>query len=164
MYVCMYVCMYVYMYVCVYVCMFITYSKDKDQPGMIAKPTRGQLNRKMSFPLSRFVSEYLVSRDMLSPVPRQPAHLYTQTGFGAYLRDSSRVPRWRPFIFLNRHTQSSQSRVYRIMRLRTDGVHCRESAGTGPVNVKVVPNGCCLGKSHHGPIDMRPPFPHPLLV
>ena len=28
-----------------------------------------------------------------------------------------------------------------------DGVHCRESAGTGPVNLKVVPNGCCLGRS-----------------
>ena len=28
--------------------------------------------------------------------------------------------------------------------MRTDDVHCRESAGTGPVNLKVVPNGCCL--------------------
>ena len=33
------------------------------------------------------------------------------------------------------------------MQLRTDGVHCRVSAGTGPVNLKVVPNGDCLGKS-----------------
>ena len=32
-------------------------------------------------------------------------------------------------------------------KLRTDGVHCRESAGTGPVNLKVVPNECCLGRS-----------------
>ena len=31
--------------------------------------------------------------------------------------------------------------------MRTDGVHCQESAGTGPVNLKVVPNGCCLGRS-----------------
>ena len=30
--------------------------------------------------------------------------------------------------------------------MRTDGVHCREPAGTGPVNLKVVPNGCCLGR------------------
>ena len=28
--------------------------------------------------------------------------------------------------------------------MRTDGVHCRESAGTGPVNLKVVPDGYCL--------------------
>ena len=32
----------------------------------------------------------------------------------------------------NRHTPSGQSRVYRVTQLRTDGVHCRESAGTGP--------------------------------
>ena len=29
----------------------------------------------------------------------------------------------------------------------TNGVHCQESAGTGPVNLKVVSNECCLGKS-----------------
>ena len=50
------------------------------------------------------------------------------------------------FIY-NRHTPSGQSRVYRITQLRTDGVHCREPAGTGPVNLKVVPNECCLGRS-----------------
>ena len=32
-------------------------------------------------------------------------------------------------------------------RKRTDSVHCRESTGTGPVNLEVVPNGCCLGRS-----------------
>ena len=47
----------------------------------------------------------------------------------------------------SRHTTSGQARVYRVTLLRTDGVHCRESAGTGPVNLKVVPSGCCLGKS-----------------
>ena len=41
------------------------------------------------------------------------------------------------FIY-NRHTPSGQSRVYRVTQLRTDGVHSRESAGTGPVNIKVV--------------------------
>ena len=40
-------------------------------------------------------------------------------------------------LIYNHHTQSGQSRVYRVTRLRTDGVHCRESAGTGPVNLKV---------------------------
>ena len=34
---------------------------------------------------------------------------------------------------------SDQSRVNRVTQLRTDGVHCRESAGTGPVVLKVVP-------------------------
>ena len=36
------------------------------------------------------------------------------------------------FIY-NRHTPSGQSRVYWVMQLRTDGVYCQESAGTGPV-------------------------------
>ena len=41
----------------------------------------------------------LVSRDGFSrPVPRQPAHPHTQAESGAYLRDSSRVPRRRPFM------------------------------------------------------------------
>ena len=43
--------------------------------------------------------ENLVSRDGFSrPVPRQPAHLHTQAESGACLRDSSRVPRRRPFM------------------------------------------------------------------
>ena len=28
-----------------YVCMVMTYSKGKDQPGKVANPARGQLNR-----------------------------------------------------------------------------------------------------------------------
>ena len=30
---------------CMYDCVVITYSKSKDQPGMVANPARGQLNR-----------------------------------------------------------------------------------------------------------------------
>ena len=51
----------------------------------------------------------------------------------------SRFPRRRPFIYLHRHTPSGQSRVYQATQLHTDGVPCRESAGTGPVVLKVVP-------------------------
>ena len=65
--------------------------------------------------------------------------LHTQAESGAYSRDSSRVPRRRPFIYSNRHTPSGQSRVYRVTQLRTDGLHCRGSAGAGPVVLKVVP-------------------------
>ena len=65
-----------------------------DQPGKVANPARGQLNRENNIPLSPCVPENLVSRDGFSrPVPRQPAHLHTQDESGAYLRDSSRVPR-----------------------------------------------------------------------
>ena len=77
----------------------------------------------MNIPLSPCVPENLVSRDGFSrPVPRQPGHFHTQAESGAYLRDSSRLPRRRPFIYLNRHTPSSQSRVYRVTQMRTDGI------------------------------------------
>ena len=70
-----------------------------EQPGKVANLARGQLNRENNIPLSPCVPENLVSRDGFSPpVPRQPAHLRTQAKSGAYLRDSSRVPRWRPFM------------------------------------------------------------------
>ena len=56
-----------------------------DQPGKVANPARGQLNRENNIPLSPCVPENLVSRDGFSrPVPRQPAHLQTQAESGAY--------------------------------------------------------------------------------
>ena len=55
----------------------------------------------MNIPLSPYVPENFVSRDGFSrPVPRQPANLHTQAESGAYLRDSFRVPRRRPFIYI----------------------------------------------------------------
>ena len=70
-----------------------------DQPGKVANPARGQLKRENDIPLSSCVPENLVSRDGFSrPVPRQPAHLHAQAESSAYLRDSSRVPRRRPFM------------------------------------------------------------------
>ena len=77
----------------------------------------------MNISLSTFAPDNsceLVSRDGLgSPVPRQPAHLHTQAESSAYLRDSSRAPRRRPFFYLNRHTPSGQSRGNRETQLRT---------------------------------------------
>ena len=149
MYVCMYVCMHVciFMYVCTYVCMVITYSKSMDEPGKVANPALGQLNRENVFPCPRSRLRIL-ARWVRQPRPASACSSpYSQAESGAYLRDSSRVPRLRPHIYLKRHTPSAQSRVHRVTQLRTDDVHCRESAGTGPVNPKVVPNGCCLGRS-----------------
>ena len=78
-----------------------TYSKSMDQLGKVANPARGQLNRKNGYSLSPFAPESLASRDGFgSLVPRQPAHLRTPAESGAYLRDSSRVPRRRPFTYL----------------------------------------------------------------
>ena len=118
-----------------------------DQPGKVANPARGQLNRESSTPLSPCVPENLVSRDGFSrPVPRQPAHLHTQAESGAYLRDSSRVPRRRPFMKPPYAIGSVPCLSGHAIAYRCD-VHCRESAGTGPVNLKVVPNECYLGRS-----------------
>ena len=130
------------------VCMVITNRK-----GKVANPAHGQLkgeNNVCPCPRSRL---RIWSRETGSVVPSclsLPMHLHNNHAeSGAYLRDFSRVPWWwwRLFFILNRHTPSGISRVYRTTQLRTDGVHCRESAGTGPVNLKVVRIGCCLGRS-----------------
>ena len=76
---------YYYYYVCMYVCM-VTRIKGRvssvDQPGKLAIPARGQLNRGNFISLSSvFAPENLVSRHGFgSPVPRQPTHLHTQAG------------------------------------------------------------------------------------
>ena len=93
-----------------YVCMYGHHiQQSMDQPGKVANPARGQLNRENNIPLSPCVPENLVSRDGFSrPVPRQPAHLHTQAESGAYLRDSSRVPRRRPYETAIRHRVSPE--------------------------------------------------------
>ena len=127
-----------------HVCMYdhhVQQEKDQRLPILLVVSQ----TKKINISLSPFAPENLVWRDGFgSSVPRRPAHLHTQAESGAYLRNSSRFPRRRPFIYLNRRTSSGRSRVYRVTQLRTDGVHCRESAGTGPANLKVVPNGCHL--------------------
>ena len=63
-----------------YVCMVIAYSNSMDQPGKVANPARGHLNRENEYGifLSPFAPENMISRDGFgSPVPRQPAHLHT---------------------------------------------------------------------------------------
>ena len=98
---------------------------------------------KINIFLSAFAPENLVSRDGFgSSVRRQTDHLHTQAESGAYLRDSPRVPRRRPFLYLKLPYANGSVPVYRVTQLRTDGVHCRESAGSGPVNLKVVPTEC----------------------
>ena len=66
--------------------------------------------------------------------------LHTQVEPGTYSRDPSRFPHRRLFIYLKCHPPSSDS-GHRVTTqlLRTDGVYCRESADTGPVLLKVVP-------------------------
>ena len=88
----------------------------------------------MNISLSAFVPESLVLRDGYgSPVARQPAHLHTQAESGFFLlRDSSEFPRRAASIYLFKTAIRHRINLsYRVTHLRTDGVHWRESAGTG---------------------------------
>ena len=54
--------------------MVITYDKSIHQPGKVANPARGQLNRENGNSLSPFAPDNLVSQDGFGrPVPHQPA-------------------------------------------------------------------------------------------
>ena len=62
-----------------------------------------------------------------------------------------------------RHTLSDQSRVYRVAQLRADGVHCRESAGTGPIILKVVAvTGAAILEVTMDQLMCASLLPHPL--
>ena len=91
--------------------------------------------------------------------------LHTQAESGAYSRDSSRFPRRRLYINLNRHAPLGQSRAFQVTQLRTDGVHCRESAGTGPVVLKIVPvTGAAFLQINVDQLTCASLSPHPILV
>ena len=65
-----------------------------DQPGRSSILLVVSETGKINISLSAFAPENLVSRDGFgSSVPRQPARLHTQAESGAYLRETSRVPR-----------------------------------------------------------------------
>ena len=159
MYVCMYVC--IFMYVCMY---GHHIQQSMDQPGKVANPARGQLNTENNIPLSPCVPDNLASRDGFSrPVPCQPAHLHTQAESDAYLRDSSRVPRRRPFMKPPYAIGSVPSLwghaiAYRWRSLPRVRRH-RASKPQGS-SERVLP---CLA-DHHGPVNIHLSFPHPLLV
>ena len=131
-----------------HVCMVITHSKSKDQPGKAANPARRQLNRqKRIIPRPRSCLR-IWSRETGSAVPSRVSLLISLLRLNLVLTFGI-PPDFHGdghLFILNRHTRSGQSRVYRVAQMRTDGVHCRESTGAGPVNLKVVPNGCCLSR------------------
>ena len=83
-----------------YVCMVTHIARVWTNPVRLSIVLVVGSTGKINVSLSAFAPESLVSRDGFgSPVPRQPAHLHAQAESGAYLRDSSRVPRRRPFIY-----------------------------------------------------------------
>ena len=115
------------------------YNKSMDQPGKVANPARGQLNRENNyFPVCVRASEFGLATGLA--VPSRVSLLISILGLNMLLTYYGIPPEFRcgvHLIIFNRHTPSGKSRVYRVTQLRTDGVHCRESAGTGSVNLKV---------------------------
>ena len=84
----------------------------------------------------------ILSRETVSAVPSRVSLLISILRLNMVLTYGI-PPEFRGGVhifILNRHTPSGQSHVHRVTQLRTDGVHRRESAGTGPVNLKVIPN------------------------
>ena len=69
---------------------------------------------KINIALSSCVPENLASRDGFSrPVPRQPVHLQTQSGWNWLVLTYGIPPEFRGGVHLwNRHTPSGQSRVF----------------------------------------------------
>ena len=64
-----------------------------DQPGKVANPARGQMNRGKLISLSLFAPEILVSRDGFGrPVPRQPSHSFSTLRLNPVLTNGLFIP------------------------------------------------------------------------
>ena len=80
---------------------------SKNQPGELANPVHGQLNRKQ-FPCS--CSRLRISlreTDLAVPFRVSLLILHTQAECGAYSRDCSQCPRRRPYTFTTTHHRVS---------------------------------------------------------
>ena len=132
-----------------------------DQPGMVANSARGQFNRENEYSMSPFAPENLVARKRVPPFRPASACSFSMLRLDLVL--TYEIPpdfRGGVHLFIYRHTPSGQYRGYQVMQLRTGGVHCRESASTGPVVLKVVPvTGAALTSPWTN--NMRLHFPTP---
>ena len=118
-----------------------------DKPDKVANPARGQLDRKNEyFPVPVHASEFGLARQVR---PSRPALACSFSTLRLNFVLTQGIPpiSAATSIYFYHQPPSGQSRVDQVTQLRTDGIHCPESAGTGPVVLKVVPNGCCLGRS-----------------
>ena len=117
------------------------------------------------FKTRRGIFPYSVEDDAISTISQTPTTHYTNTCVKLtivthHLSFSERVAIAN--LPLYRHTPSDQSRVYRVTQLRIDGVHCQESAGTGPVVFKVLlVKKCAAFAGHHRSNIVRLFFPTP---
>ena len=134
--------------------------QSTNQLRKVANPVYGQLNRgKFPCPRSR-LRIWFRETGLAVPSLVSLLILYTNAESGAWY--SSRIPGRRPYIF----TSTTHPRVYRVTQLRTDGIHCRESVGTGPVVLSQgsSSNGCCPCITMDQMLLCSSLFPHPLLI
>ena len=157
--------LYIIMYVCMYVCMVITYSRvwinRVRLPILLVVSWTG----KKKFPCPRACLR-IWSREMGSAVPSRVSLLISILRLNVVLTYGI-PPEFRGGVHLwHRHTPSGQSRVYRVTQLRTDGVHCRESAGTGPVNERseLLIDGDGKKSTQKTPEKKRAPSPSSLEI
>ena len=134
-----------------------------DQPCKVANPARGRTGKTI-ISLSPFAPENLVSREKFGrPVPRQPVHsphlkvnLVLPDGIHPAFRDGVPLLIWS--------TAIGPVPSCQVTQIRTNGVHCRQAAGAGPVVLNVVPvTGTCLFRYHHGPLFVHLSFPTPTI-
>ena len=154
--ICIYVC--IYAYACTYGSHLL---QSMDQPVKVASPARGLLENK-HFPVP-FAPENLVPRDEFDrPVPRERAHSphsgWIWSLFARFRPITAAAPIYIPPSAIGSIPSLSGLAVtYRwrsLPRVRR----------LGPVVLKVVPVTGDAFADHHGPINVRLSFPHPLMV
>ena len=113
--------------------------QSMDQPGVVANPARGQLNKEnIMFPCPRS-RRRMWSLETGSAIPSRVSLLilHTPAESGVCSWDSSRFPRRRPNVPST--AIESVPSLSETTQWRTDNVHCQKSACTEPVVLKVVP-------------------------
>ena len=108
-----------------------------DQYGKVANPPRSQLNRENDyFPVPVHALEFGLARRVRAS---RPASVCSFSTLRLNLVLTHGIPPdFRGGVHLFSYTDI-RHRVYQVAQMHTDGVHCLESIGTGPVVLKAVP-------------------------
>ena len=131
----------------------------RDGAKSLHRAAKGGLNRPASHPCKALIFLVPNKKNGFGPFSSKffvPIRVALLTGFLPLPAEAS--------ICLYCQPASGQSRVYRVMQLSTDGVHCRDSTGTGPVVLKVIPATGTAFASPWDQIMCGSLFPHSLMV
>ena len=134
--------------VCICVCVWSALSEEYGSPGcMVANQfcSWSAVTGKMFFSLSQFAPEDLVSRDRFGrPVPRKLAHSQHSGWILMLTRGIPPAFRGGAHLFVPSTNYRVSHELTRSRDCAPMAVHSRDSAGTGPVVLKVAwVKGCC---------------------